>query len=54
MKLVRAWVHKKLLQLNNTFQTDKFAEYNIQVQNGVPVGVKKIKDKERKQEKNTN
>jgi len=52
--MVRAWVHKKLLQLSNTFQEDKYAEYNIRIQDGVPVGVKKLKQKKKNDVKKHN
>jgi hypothetical protein len=34
----------QLLKLNNTFMENPFSEYNVKVQNGIPVGAKKIKD----------
>lgn len=44
MKMVKAWVNNHLLRLNNKFKDNPFAEFNVKVQNGVPVDAKKIKD----------
>jgi len=52
--MVRAWVHKKLLKLSNTFQHDKYADYHISIQDGVPVGVKKLKQKKKNDVKKHN
>lgn len=52
MRMVKAWVNKHLLKLNNLFKGNPFSEYNVKVQNGVPVDAKKIKDIEKPINKN--
>ena len=47
MKMVRVWVNKHLLKLNNLFRDNPFSEYIVKVQNGVPVVAKKLKDIEK-------
>lgn len=52
MRMVKAWVNKHLLKLNSLFKDNPFSEYNVKVQNGVPVDAKKIKDIEKPTPKN--
>jgi len=47
LKMVKAWVNKHLLKLNNKFKNNPFSEFNVKVQNGVPVDAKKISNVEK-------
>ncbi len=50
--MMKVWVHERFFFLQKLFQKDRYAEYNIRIQNGIPVKVKKIRKRKEKKKKN--